>query len=355
MDADATPHLSVADFDFDLPRERIATRPARPRDASRLLEVRGDGYGEHGFGALPDLLNPGDLLVFNDTKVIPARLKGRRGEARIEVTLHKRIAAGTWLAFARPARRLKHGDRIDFAGDLSAEVVAKGEGGEVGLAFGIDDAALMAALAEHGEMPLPPYIARRDKCADAEDRLDYQTVYAAREGAVAAPTAGLHFTPDLLERLADRGIGSAFVTLHVGAGTFLPVKAETLAGHIMHAEYGEIDTRTAEAIARTRAAGGRVVAIGTTSLRLLESAVGRDGTVRSFAGETNIFITPGFTFRAVDLLVTNFHLPRSTLFMLVAGFAGLGRMKAAYEHAKGAGYRFYSYGDACLLHPRQAR
>ncbi len=353
MDGDATPHLSVADFDFELPREMIADRPARPRDASRLLEVRGDALGEHIFGALPDLLSPGDLLVFNDTKVIPARLEGRRGEARVEVTLHKRIAPGSWLAFARPAKRLKPGDRIVFAGDLSAEVVAKGEGGEVGLAFGLDDAGLRLALAEHGNMPLPPYIARQDG-ADAEDIEDYQTVYAAREGAVAAPTAGLHFTTELLGRLEDKGINSAFVTLHIGAGTFLPVRTETLAGHAMHAEYGEIGESTAQAIAAARANGGRIVAVGTTSLRLLESAVGKDGAVRAFAGETDIFITPGFGFRVIDLLITNFHLPRSTLFMLVAAFAGLAPMKAAYEHAKGAGYRFYSYGDACLLHPRHA-
>ena len=354
MDGDATPHLSVADFDFELPREMIADRPARPRDASRLLEVRGEVLGEHSFGALPDLLSPGDLLVFNDTKVIRARLEGRRGEAKVEVTLHKRVSPGTWLAFARPAKRLKQADRIEFADDLSAEVISKGEGGEVGLAFGLDDANLMAALAEHGRMPLPPYIARRGG-ADAADIEDYQTIYAAREGAVAAPTAGLHFTTELLDRLVDRGITSAFVTLHVGAGTFLPVKTVTLAGHVMHAEYGEISENTARAVARTRANGGRIVAVGTTSLRLLESAVRKNGSVGAFAGETDIFITPGFAFRAVDLLITNFHLPRSTLFMLVAGFTGLARMKAAYEHAKGAGYRFYSYGDACLLHPKKAQ
>ena len=348
------PLLSLADFDFDLPREMIAGRPARPRDASRLLEVRGDALSEHIFAALPDLLNPGDLLIFNDTKVIPARLKGRRGEAKIEVTLHKRISPGRWLAFARPAKKLQPGGRIDFAGGLSAEVAGKGEGGEVDLDFGLDDAGLMAALAEHGEMPLPPYIARKNKCADAEDVEDYQTVYAAHEGAVAAPTAGLHFTPGLLERLAGRGIERAYLTLHVGAGTFLPVKAERLADHVMHAEYGEIGDGAARAIAAARARGGRIVAVGTTSLRLLESAVGKDGAVAKFAGETDIFITPGFVFRAVDLLITNFHLPRSTLFMLVAAFAGLGRMKAAYEHAKGAGFRFYSYGDACLLHPARA-
>jgi len=354
MDGDATPQLQVADFDFELPREMIASRPARPRDASRLLEVSDGAMRDHIFGVLPDLLDPGDLLVFNDTRVIPARLKGRRGEAKVEVTLHKRIAEGIWQVFAKPAKRLKLGDRFDVAGDLRGEVVSKGEGGEVGLDFGLGDTALMKALAKHGAMPLPPYIPR-EPSADAEDREDYQTIYAAREGAVAAPTAGLHFTQDLLGRLADKGIGSAFVTLHVGAGTFLPVKAEKLSAHVMHAEYGEIDESTAETISRTRTEGGRIVAVGTTSLRLLESAAGKDGAMRTFAGETDIFITPGYRFRACDLLITNFHLPRSTLFMLVAAFAGLERMKAAYEHAKSAGYRFYSYGDACLLHPKQTR
>ncbi|MHA1537065.1 MAG: tRNA preQ1(34) S-adenosylmethionine ribosyltransferase-isomerase QueA [Alphaproteobacteria bacterium] len=358
MDADTTPQLQLADFDFDLPREKIASRPARPRDASRLLEVRASELRKHVFASLPELLSPGDLLVFNDTRVIPTRLKGRRGAAKVEVTLHKRIAAGIWLAFAKPARRLKQQDRIEFAGALSAEVVVKGEGGEVGLDFGLADEALMAALGEHGKMPLPPYISRpasADANVYAGDSEDYQTIFASRDGAVAAPTAGLHFTRELLDRLAGKGIASAFVTLHVGAGTFLPVKTERLSGHVMHAEWGEISESTAAAIDAARTAGGRIVAVGTTSLRLLESAARRDGTLRAFAGETDIFITPGYRFRACDLLITNFHLPRSTLFMLVAAFAGLDPMKTAYAHAMAAGYRFYSYGDACLLHPVPAR
>jgi len=342
--------MHVDDFDFELPREKIAVRPAEPRDAARLLEVRPDGLGDRIFRELPRLLRAGDLLVFNDTKVIPARLTGRRGEAKIETTLHKREAPGRWRAFARPAKRLKAGDRIAFAGGLEAEVAVKGEAGEVTLDFAVDDAALMAALTEHGAMPLPPYIPREGG-PDARDRSDYQTIYAAREGAVAAPTAGLHFTQDLLEALEAAGIASTFVTLTVGAGTFLPVKAERVADHVMHAEWGQVGAASVRAIAETRAAGGRIVAVGTTSLRLLESAVGADGVVEAFEGETDILITPGYRFRAVDLLITNFHLPRSTLFMLVAAFSGLAPMKAAYAHAIASGYRFYSYGDACLLHP----
>jgi S-adenosylmethionine:tRNA ribosyltransferase-isomerase len=345
--------MRVDDFDFELPRERIAARPAEPRDASRLLEVRMDGLYDHVFRDLPTLLRAGDLLVFNDTKVIPARLTGRRGEAKIEATLHKHEGPGRWRAFARPAKRLKPGDRIVFADDFEAEVAEKGEAGEVTLDFRLDDTALMAALEAHGSMPLPPYIPR-DAGPDARDRADYQTVYAAREGAVAAPTAGLHFTDALLERLAAAGIGSAFVTLRVGAGTFLPVKADRVADHVMHAEWGAVSGDVARRIAETKAAGGRIVAVGTTSLRLLESAVAADGAVAPFEGETDIFITPGYRFRAVDLLITNFHLPRSTLFMLVAAFSGLERMKAAYAHAIAKGYRFYSYGDACLLHPEDA-
>jgi S-adenosylmethionine:tRNA ribosyltransferase-isomerase len=353
MDGDASAAMRVDDFDFELPRERIAARPATPRDAARLLEVHGEGVHHRIFRDLPGLLRPGDLLVFNDTKVIPARLTGRRGEAKIEATLHKRDAPGRWRAFARPAKRLKPGDRIVFAADLEAEVAEKGEAGEVTLDFAIDDAALMAALESHGAMPLPPYIPR-DGGPDARDKRDYQTVYAARDGAVAAPTAGLHFTDALLERFAAADIASTFVTLRVGAGTFLPVKAERVADHVMHAEWGAVSEAAAQAIAETKAAGGRIVAVGTTSLRLLESAVGPDGAVAPFEGDTDIFITPGYRFRAVDLLITNFHLPRSTLFMLVAAFSGLARMKAAYAHAIAEGYRFYSYGDACLLHPEAA-
>jgi S-adenosylmethionine:tRNA ribosyltransferase-isomerase len=345
--------MRVDDFDFELPRERIAARPAEPRDASRLLEVSSGSLRDHVFRDLPRLLRPGDLLVFNDTKVIPARLTGRRGEAKIEATLHKREGLGRWRAFARPAKRLRPGDRITFADNFEAEVAEKGEAGEVTLDFALDDAALMAALEMHGSMPLPPYIPR-EAGPDEGDKADYQTVYAAREGAVAAPTAGLHFTDALLERLAAAGIGSAFVTLRVGAGTFLPVKTERVADHVMHAEWGAVSEGAARKIAETKAAGGRIVAVGTTSLRLLESAASADGAVAPFEGETDIFITPGYRFRAVHLLITNFHRPRSTLFMLVAAFSGLDRMKAAYAHAIANGYRFYSYGDACLLHPKDA-
>ena len=336
-------------FDFDLPPALIADRPAVPRDSARLLEV-GDTLRDRIVRDLPTLLRPGDLLVFNDTRVIPARLFGRRGAAGIEVTLHKGVAADRWRAFARPARKLKQGDAIAFDGGLSAEVAEKGEGGEVELAFDRGGAALMAALAEVGRMPLPPYI-KRPGGADERDCTDYQTIFAARDGAVAAPTAGLHFTPELLAALEARGIGRVAVTLHVGAGTFLPVKVDDTRDHRMHSEIGAIDTAAATMVQRMRAAGGRIVAVGTTSLRLLETAADESGRIRPFCGDTNLFITPGYRFKAVDLLLTNFHLPRSTLFMLVAAFAGLERMKAAYEHAKAAGYRFYSYGDCCLLHP----
>jgi S-adenosylmethionine:tRNA ribosyltransferase-isomerase len=344
--------MNVADFDFDLPRSLIAERPVEPRDAARLLAV-GAALADRVVRDLPDLLRPGDLLVFNDTKVIPARLTGRRGVAGIEATLHKQEAPDRWRAFVRPAKRLKQGDRIEFAGNaadatLGAEVQEKGEGGEIVLRFDVAGAALMAALERVGVMPLPPYIPR-DTGPDARDGADYQTVYARHPGAVAAPTAGLHFTDDLLARLAQRGIAQTFVTLHVGAGTFLPVKVEDTRDHVMHAEFGTIDAAAAAAIAAARARGGRVVAVGTTALRLLESAADADGRVAPFAADTALFITPGYRFKAVDLLLTNFHLPRSTLFMLVAAFAGLARMRAAYEHAKGSGYRFYSYGDACLL------
>jgi S-adenosylmethionine:tRNA ribosyltransferase-isomerase len=340
--------MKVADFDFDLPRSLIAERPAEPRDAARLLHV-GAALADRVMRDLPDLLRPGDLMVFNDTRVIPARLVGRRGVARIEATLHKQEAPDRWRAFARPAKRLKPGDRIDFGdGALGAEVVEKGESGEVVLRFALAGGALMAALEEVGVMPLPPYIPRTQG-PDARDRQDYQTVYARHPGAVAAPTAGLHFTDALLARLAARGIERAFVTLHVGAGTFLPVKVEDTRDHVMHAEWGRVGADAAAAVRAARARGGRVVAVGTTALRLLESAAASDGTVAAFEGDTALFITPGYRFKSVDLLLTNFHLPRSTLFMLVAAFAGLARMRAAYEHAKATGYRFYSYGDACLL------
>ena len=343
--------MHIETFDFDLPPELIAQHPARPRDAARLLDVNPDGGGalrDRIMRDLPQLLAPGDLMVFNDTRVIPARLRGRRGAAQVEVTLHKQEALDRWRAFARPARRLRPGDRVSFAEDFAAEVTARGEGGEVALRFDRGGAALIAALQRHGEMPLPPYI-RRTAGADPQDRGDYQTMFAARDGAVAAPTAALHYTPELVAALDARGVRRATVTLHVGAGTFLPVKVEDVRAHRMHAEWGEIGAETAAAINAARAAGGRIVAVGTTSLRLLESAAGEDGRVAPFAGDTSLYILPGYRFRAVDMLLTNFHLPRSTLFMLVCAFAGTTRMRAAYAHAIAAGYRFYSYGDCCLL------
>lgn len=339
--------MRVDAFDFDLPRDRIATRPVSPRDSARCLHVRCDGLSDAVMRDLPDMLRPGDVMVFNDTRVIPARLMGKRGEARAEVTLHMRLSDDTWRAFAKGAKKLKPGQTIVFAPGFSALVEEK-DGGDVQLKFNVGGAALMAALADHGHIPLPPYMGRED---DAADRTDYQTVYAApeKEGAVAAPTAGLHFTPELLERLDTRGVTRVFVTLHVGAGTFLPVTAEDTRDHRMHSEIGEITPEAAAAIEQARAAGGRVVAVGTTALRLLESAVREDSAVAPFSGPTDIFITPGWRFRAVDALVTNFHLPRSTLFMLVSAFAGLNRMKRAYAHAIDTGYRFYSYGDGSLL------
>ena len=341
--------MRVDDFAFDLPRELIAERPVRPRDAARLLVVRSDRLEDRIVRELSDLLAPGDLLVLNDTKVIPARLRGQRGLARVEVTLMEPAREpGQWNALARPAKKLKPGDRIDFAPDFAATVTARGEGGEVTLAFDRDGAALMNALDANGEPPLPPYIAR-SKGADAQDREDYQTVYAREPGAVAAPTAGLHFTPELLAALDARGIGRETVTLHVGAGTFLPVTVDDTNAHRMHAERGTITAAAAARINATREAGRRIVAVGTTALRLLESATDEEGRVQPFAGSTDIFITPGYRFRTVDVLMTNFHLPRSTLFMLVAAFAGLARMRAAYAHAIVEHYRFYSYGDASLL------
>ena len=369
-------------FDFELPAERIALEPARPRDAARLLVVKpgADTLGaasptpdrpalaDLGVRDLRRLLRPGDVLVVNDTRVIPAELTGRRGRgdgtptATVTVNLHKRLDGSRWLAFARPAKRLATGDVIRFslegrtcyAGVLDAVVQAKAEGGEVTLAFNLHGPFFDEALAALGRMPLPPYIAAK-RAARTEDLVDYQTVYATRDGAVAAPTAGLHFTPDLLADLAAAGVSRQTVTLHVGAGTFLPVKADDTAGHRMHAEWGEVTAGTAAALTAARAAGGRIVAVGTTALRLLESAATPDGRIGAFSGDTDIFITPGYRFRAVDLLLTNFHLPRSTLFMLVSAFSGLETMQAAYRHAIAAGYRFYSFGDACLLHRRDAR
>lgn len=353
-------------FDFDLPTERIALRPVEPRDAARLLLVQPGATPEladRTIRDLPELLRPGDLLVFNDTRVIPARLHGRRigrgdAEPKIEATLHRRLDQSRWLAFAKPAKRLAVGDTVRFGGEgrvcllgtLDAIVEARGDSGEITLSFSFHGPILDEAIDQVGEMPLPPYIAAR-RPVDERDHADYQTIFAREEGAVAAPTAGLHFTPELVDRLASTGIDNVRVTLHVGAGTFLPVKAEDTAQHRMHAEYGVVTAETAARIDAARAAGGRVVAVGTTSLRLLESAARADGTLGPFAGETSIFITPGYRFRGVDLLLTNFHLPKSTLFMLVSAFSGLETMKRAYAHAVSAGYRFYSYGDACLLHP----
>jgi S-adenosylmethionine:tRNA ribosyltransferase-isomerase len=313
----------------------------------------GDTLADRGVLDLPRLLQAGDLLVYNDTKVIKARLFGRRGTASVEVTLHKPAGHGAWHAFARPARKLKVGDLVEFAPGFVGAVTAKGEGGEVTLNFPLAHDQLLAALERYGHMPLPPYIKRTqgDEPADASD---YQTLWGVNPGAVAASTAGLHFTPRLLEALDKAGIGRVAVTLHVGAGTFLPVKVEDTEHHRMHAEWGEIPAAVAERIETTRARGGRIVAIGTTALRLLETVARADGKVRAWSGETDIFIIPGFRFRVVDMLLTNFHLPRSTLFMLVAAFAGLARMKAAYAHAIAQRYRFYSYGDACLLHRREA-
>lgn len=352
-------------FDFELPPDRIALRPVSPRDAAKLMVVMPGArpeFQDRVVRDLPDLLEPGDALVLNDTKVIPARLTGRRigrgEEPRIEANLHKRIDGSRWRAFVRPARRLAPGDvvrfgdegKVCFLGQLDATVEQKGEGGEVILSFAFHGGVLDQAIAERGDMPLPPYIASK-RPADDADRNDYQTLFAKDEGSVAAPTAGLHFTEDLLARLVTRGVSLHRVTLHVGAGTFLPVKTDDTADHVMHAEWGEVAAATAEALNRARSVGKRVVAVGSTALRLLESATGEDRIIKPFAGETSIFITPGYRFRAVDLLLTNFHLPRSTLFMLVAAFSGLDSMKRAYAHALSNGYRFYSYGDACLLHP----
>ena len=336
-------------FDFELPAERIALRPARPRDSARLLVVEGSEISDHQVLDLPSLLRPGDVLLFNDTKVIPAQLEGRRGEARIGATLHKREGPRSWWSFVRNARRLHVGDRVEFGEGVAASAVERGEDGAFLLQFHGDE-AVERLIERAGRMPLPPYIASR-RPADEADRDDYQTMFAREEGAVAAPTAALHFTPRLLEALDERGIGRETLTLHVGAGTFLPVKSDTVAEHRMHAEWGRIDAPTAERLNAVRAAGSRLIAVGTTSLRLAESAAGDDGRIQAFEGDTAIFITPGYRFKAVDGLVTNFHLPRSTLFMLVSALMGLQLMKEAYAHAIERGYRFYSYGDASLLLP----
>lgn len=342
--------MRVSDFDFNLPDERIALRPVEPRGAARMLVVNPEGKHEDSrFGNLASYLRPGDAVVLNNTKVIPARLTGRRGTAKVEVTLHRRIENTLWRAFARPAKKLRLWDIIDFNG-LKAEVEEKGEGGEVTLRFIGTPAAFAEGLVRKGVMPLPPYIASK-RPPDARDEVDYQTAFARREGAVAAPTAGLHFTDKIMKSITDAGAKIHFVTLHVGAGTFLPVKCEDTGDHKMHAEWGEIRADTAEALNKTRDKGGRIIAVGTTSLRLLESATSPAGHIHPFSDETRIFITPGYSFRAVDMLVTNFHLPKSTLFMLVSAFSGLDVMQAAYAHAIEDHYRFYSYGDTCLLFP----
>lgn len=346
--------MRVDAFDFDLPKSLIADRPVRPRDSARLLDVQPESLADRGVLDLPELLQAGDLLVFNNTRVIPARLFGRRlgtdSEARFEATLHQARSLSEWAAFVKGSRKLKVGQLVVFHQDaddtFSAKVVDKGDAGEVVFRFDREGADLLTALHRYGHIPLPPYMGRED---DAADRQDYQTVYARHDGAVAAPTAGLHFTDRLFESLRQRGVSFAEVTLHVGAGTFLPVKVDDTADHKMHSEQGEITAETAAAIMAARAAGGRVVCVGTTSLRLLESAATEDGALAAWSGSTDIFITPGYRFKVVDLLMTNFHLPRSTLFMLVSAFAGYDRMQSAYRHAIDQGYRFYSYGDSSLL------
>ncbi len=336
-------------FDFDLPQELIALRPASPRDSARLLHVQGDVFADKIVRDLPSLLNPGDCLVFNDTRVIPAQLEGRRGDAKIGATLHKREGLRTWRAFVKNAKRLKEGDQVIFGGGVTALVGERGADGSLLLHFEGEE-PVEILLERAGTMPLPPYIAAR-RAIDERDQQDYQTMFAREKGAVAAPTAALHFTPELMAALAARGVQHETLTLHVGAGTFLPVKADDTNDHQMHAEWGRIDAATADRLNAVRASGGRVIAVGTTSLRLLESAATGDNIIRPFEGDTAIFITPGYRFKAVDGLMTNFHLPKSTLMMLVSALMGLERMQAVYAHAIREGYRFYSYGDSSLLLP----
>ena len=339
--------MKVSNFDFDLPRERIAQEPASPKDSARLLHVD-ETFADLVMTDLPDNLSPGDLLVFNDTKVIPSRLVGKRLDAVIEVTLHKEVSDNSWWAFARPGRRLNEGDIIDFTGEFSAKICEKRGRGEVRLSFDGGQQYLRDMLGRHGLMPLPPYI-KRPPAGAVQDFTDYQTLFALKEGAVAAPTAGLHFTKNLISKLNTRGILMTRVTLHVGAGTFLPVKVKNTDHHQMHAEWGAIDQTTADTINKAHDAGRKIVAVGSTTLRLLETAARADGFVQPFMGETDIFIIPGYHFKVADKMITNFHLPKSTLFMLVAAFSGLERIKAAYTHAINNKYRFFSYGDACLL------
>ncbi len=340
--------LRTDDFDFDLPNELIAQQAIEPRDHARLLHILPTVFRDHHIYDLPDLLRPDDLLVMNDTKVIPARLYGKRGDVAVEILLHKQQPDHSWYAFARPGKRLRAGDRILFAPDFAAEVLEKKADGQILMRFLVPDNQLLDLLHKYGEPPLPPYI-KRDVGAAKQDSDRYQTVYAAKAGAVAAPTAGLHFTPELLQRLRDKGIQHVKVTLHVGAGTFLPVKADYLKDHVMHAEWGEVSPEAAATINAARAAGRRIVAVGTTSLRLLESAADEHSVLHPFNSDTSIFIYPGYKFKIVDALLTNFHLPKSTLFMLVSAFAGLSHMQEAYAYAIKHKYRFYSYGDATLL------
>lgn len=358
-----TRSMRVDDFDFDLPESRIALRPASPRDAARLLHVDGAALGDFEVRDLPRLLKAGDLLVLNDTRVIPAQLQGKRaargsdGDVTVDATLIRRLdgdpeLGARWKAFVRPAKRVKPGDKLTFSEVLSAEVEGR-DGAEAILRFNWGGSAFDRALAETGAPPLPPYIARKRKVTP-DDAAAYQTTYATEPGSIAAPTAGLHFTPQLFEKLSEAGVETETITLHVGAGTFLPVTAADTRDHLMHSEWGEITSGQAARINAARVAGRRIVAVGTTSLRLLESASTEAGLIEPFASETDIFITPGYRFKAVDALLTNFHLPRSTLFMLVCAFAGTSTMKRAYTEAMDRHYRFYSYGDACLLE-RQAQ
>lgn len=338
----------TADFDFDLPEELIAQQALEPRDQARLLHVAQQKLSDHYIYNLPDLLRPGDLLVMNDTKVIPARLYGKRGDVRIEILLHKKQTEHDWYAFARPGKRVRVGDNIIFAENFSAEILEKKADGQILIRFSAMENQLLDLLQQHGEPPLPPYI-KREAGQAKQDTARYQTVYAKYAGAVAAPTAGLHFTPELLQRLKDKNIQQVTVTLHVGAGTFLPVKVDDLKDHTMHAEWGEITADAAATINKAKREGRRIVAVGTTSLRLLESAADDKGHIEAFKTDTAIFIYPGYRFKAVDVLLTNFHLPKSTLFMLVSAFAGYENMCAAYKYAIKNQYRFYSYGDATLL------
>ena len=354
-DGDGRPDLPVSDFDFDLPEESIALRPVRPRRAARMLHAENGAIADRSMADLPSVLREGDVLVFNDTRVLPVQLSGQRIRAdsavNVDATLIERIDAGTWRAFAKPGRRLKQGDTLVFSDALDAEIVSKGDDGTLILRFSIDGATLDETVASIGAMPLPPYIAGK-RAADERDFEDYQTIHARRDGAVAAPTAALHFDAVLMEELKGAGIEIATVTLHVGAGTFLPVKADTTSGHVMHSETGEIDAETAERLNAAKGSGGRVIGVGTTSLRVLETATDEAGRIGAWRGSTDIFITPGYRFRMIDGLVTNFHLPRSTLMMLVSALMGTKQIRTIYRHAISEGYRFYSYGDGSLLVPK---